>query len=108
MTPSPEDDMTTVAKAGRIGALALGLMLPTMSYASELCVIELIGYYHYYWYPPGGSCAAATFEIAIDHCGNVWDNDWTATTTAYSPKSMSPGRAYEFTCVDGEVAWFSW
>ncbi|MEQ1504046.1 MAG: hypothetical protein ABMB14_17520 [Myxococcota bacterium] len=91
-----------------VGAFAVGLVAPSTSHASELCVIELIGYVHNYWYPPAGSCALATYEIAVDHCGNVWTDDWTATTTAYGGKWVSGPRTYDFSCVDGEVAWFGW
>jgi hypothetical protein len=99
--------MTRFAKVSWMGALGL-LLASSPAYASTLCIIELIGYTHYYWYPPGGSCALATYNIAIDHCGNVWDNTWIATTQAYEPKAASPSRTYEFTCTDGEVSWFGW
>lgn len=88
---------------------ALGLLGAAQSaHASYLCVIELIGYEHWYWYPPSGSCSAATYEIAEEHCGNVWTDHWVAYTTPYDWKYATQGGEYEWDCVDGAVYDFTW
>jgi hypothetical protein len=88
---------------------ALGLLSAAPSaQASYLCLIELIEYEHWYWDPPYGSCALATYDIAEEHCGNVWNDHWVATTQPYDWKSASLPRSYEWDCVDGEVANFTW